>query len=193
MKHTIKNKKQIWNKFIQLNEYEVDIQYQDGYSHTINRFLIEGKNGASVLIFDPVNDLALMVKQFRVGMIHEESGESLECPAGLIDDGEHAIDAVIREVEEETGLSISPDMLSQVSDASYVSCGLHSMRISVFVCQCDLSNVETGIYGTDSDEYIETVLVPYSELINKMKNKEIKHITQISALQHSVLLTHGLI
>jgi hypothetical protein len=67
------------------------------------------------------------------------------------------------------------------------------LKISVFICECDLSGIEESVQGTDHDEYIYTRLVPYSTLLERLKNKEIKHITQIAALQHSILKTHNLI
>lgn len=181
------------NHFLNLDLIKVKVDYEDGNSQILKRYFVNGSNAASVLIYDRKNDLALMVEQFRIGMVNEDNASSLECPAGLIDEGETAQQAVIREVQEETGETITPDMLSQVSDAAYVSCGFTSIKISVFICECDLSHVKESVQAFDSDEYIFTRLVPYSTLLERLKNKEIKHITQIAALQHSVLKSHGLV
>lgn len=188
MKHSILNIESIWNKFLKLDLFKVKVKQKDGSEQTLDRFLIDGKNSASVLLYDRKNDLVLMVEQFRIGMVHEDSALSLECPAGLIDEGETAEQAIVREVNEETGISISEDMLSKVSNNTYFSCGMLSQKITVFTCQCDLSQVKDGeVYGEDHDEYIITRLVPYSTMIKRLKNHEIKHITQVAALQHAVL------
>ena len=193
MQHTKQNTKTIHDKFVKLDLIDIKVYYSDGHSQELKRYLLRGRPAASVLLYDTKNDLTLMVEQFRVGMVDEDSALSLECPAGLIDDGETAREAIIREVQEETGKTITNDMLTQVSNESFVSCGITDLKISVFICECDLSGIKESVQGTDHDEYIYTRLVPYSTLIERLKNKEIKHITQIAALQHSILKRHNLI
>jgi len=193
MQHTKQNTKTIHDQFVKLDLIDVKVDYSDGHSQALKRYLLRGRPAASVLLYDTKNDLTLMVEQFRIGMIDEDSALSLECPAGLVDEGETAREAILREVQEETGQTITDDMLTQVSNESFVSCGITDLRISVFICECDLSGIEESVHGTDHEEYIYTRLVPYSTLLERLKNKEIKHITQIAALQHSILKTHNLI
>lgn len=187
MKHSIIETKNIHNHFLKLDLHKVKVEQDDGTIQFLDRYLVNGSNAASVFVYDKKNNLALMVEQFRIGMVHEASADSLECPAGLIDAGETAQQAIVRELNEETGLNITEDMLSQVSDSAYFSVGNSSQRISVFTCECDLSNVKEGIYGHDKDEYIQTKLIPYSVLVERLKAHKIKHITQIAAIQHSLL------
>lgn len=189
MKHRILNTKTIANDFVKLDLLKVKVTQTDGTEQTIDRYLVEGKDAASVFLYDKHNNLTLMVEQF-LGMVNDNSALSLECPAGLIDPGETAEQAIVREVVEETGVVITEDMLVKVTDHAYFSSGILSSKISVFICKCDLSNVKEGVYGTDHDEYIHTRLVPYSELIRRLQRHEIKHITQVAAIQHSILMTH---
>ena len=187
MKHEILNTKNIHSDFLTINSHTIKVIYDDNYSHIIDRYLVDGSNAASVFVYDKKNNLSLMVEQFRVGMINEKDASSLECPAGLIDLNETAAEAIIRELKEETGLIISEDMLCPVSNASYLSVGSSNQRISIFTCECDLSNVKENVFSHDKDEYILTKLVPYSLLISRLKANEIKHVSQIVAIQHSIL------
>lgn len=187
MKHIVKKVTNILNKFLKVDSITVEITHSDGHKHTIDRFLVQGSNAASVFIYDKKNDLTLMVEQFRIGMINQDNATSIECPAGLIDEGETAISAIIREVKEETGQDVKENQLKQVSEQSYLSCGTMSQTLTIFTCECDLSSVKEGTYGTDSDEYIKTKLIPYTEMIRRLKALEIKHVSQIAAIQSTLL------
>ncbi|CAH6986578.1 ADP-ribose pyrophosphatase [Vibrio chagasii] len=193
MQHKIITEENKYSSFLKLDLITTEVKYDFGKEHQLKRYLVKGKDAASVLLYDTKNDLALMVEQFRIGMVYQESAKSLECPAGLVDNGESAKQTIIRECTEETGMIITEDMLHQVTDLAYMSAGTSNSRISVFICECDLSNAKEGIHGEDADEIIHTRLVSYSGLIEKLKNNEIKHVTQVAALQHSLLLANGLI
>lgn len=61
--------------------------------------------GVCVLPVDRARKVAMLVRQFRAP-VAVTSGETelLECPAGLVDNGEEAEQAIRRELMEETGL-----------------------------------------------------------------------------------------
>ena len=187
MKHIIQKVTNIYKNFLTLNSIKVQVEYEDGHVQTLDRLLVEGKSAASVFIFDKKNDLTLMVEQFRIGMVNEKSALSIECPAGLIDEGETALQAITREVKEETGQEVDKSKFKQISEQSYLSCGTMSQTLSIFTYECDLSNVKEGIFGTDSEEYIQTRLIPYTEMVRRLKDLEIKHVSQIAAIQSTLL------
>lgn len=56
----------------------------------------------SVIIFSVMDDKVVLTRQFRYAV----NGYTYEFPAGLIDDGESAEDAAVREMKEETGLEL---------------------------------------------------------------------------------------
>ena len=108
MQHTKQNTKTIHDQFVKLDLIDVKVDYSDGHSQALKRYLLRGRPAASVLLYDTKNDLTLMVEQFRIGMIDEDSALSLECPAGLVDEGETAREAILREVQEVVSGSVSP-------------------------------------------------------------------------------------
>ena len=65
----------------------------------IKQEIIEQKNAVAILAFE--NDMIIMVKQYRF-----PCNFVLEIPAGVVDDGETALQCAKREFEEETGYKI---------------------------------------------------------------------------------------
>ena len=62
-------------------------------------------NGAVALLRDPARDTVLLVRQYRLPahLNDHPDGMLIEAPAGLLDDGEDAEQALRRELEEEVG------------------------------------------------------------------------------------------
>lgn len=108
----MKIKKQTENAF--LNMYETRFTDREGKErkyYFASRASSEGElkcNSAERA--DGVDVVALyegklvLIKQFRIPI----NKEIYECPAGLIDEGEDARTAAIRELKEETGLTLKP-------------------------------------------------------------------------------------
>jgi len=72
---------------------------------TAQREAYDRGNGAVALLHDPTRDTILLVRQYRlpVHLNEHPDGMLLEAPAGLLDDGEDAEQALRRELEEEVG------------------------------------------------------------------------------------------
>lgn len=108
-------------------------------------------------------DCLIMVKQFRPPM----GCYCLELPAGLIDDGETAEGAALRELLEETGYK------GEVSSITPVVC------LDPGLTNCTMQYVSVNINGDDSHnirpkqqlddgEFVEVILIPLNELRKKI-------------------------
>jgi nudix-type nucleoside diphosphatase (YffH/AdpP family) len=77
----------------------------DGSWATTHREAYDRGNGAVALLRDPTRDTILLVRQYRLPAHLNEhpDGMLLEAPAGLLDDGEDAEQALRRELQEEVG------------------------------------------------------------------------------------------
>jgi ADP-ribose pyrophosphatase len=77
----------------------------DGSWVTAQREAYDRGNGAVALVHDPARTTILLVRQYRlpIHLNDHPDGMLLEAPAGLLDDGEDAEQALRRELEEEVG------------------------------------------------------------------------------------------
>ncbi|XP_072922664.1 ADP-sugar pyrophosphatase [Hemitrygon akajei] len=108
-------------------------------------------------------DCLILVKQFRPPM----GCYCLELPAGLIDDGETAEGAALRELLEETGYK------GEISGTGPVVC------LDPGLSNCTMRYVSVNINGDDSEnikpkqrlddgEFVEVILIPLNELRKKI-------------------------
>ncbi|XP_007571710.1 PREDICTED: ADP-sugar pyrophosphatase [Poecilia mexicana] len=103
-------------------------------------------------------DCVVMVKQFRPPM----GGSTLEFPAGLIDEGETAAVAALRELKEETGYK------GEVVGVTPVTCldpGLSNCTTQIALVNINGDDVE-NIHPTQQlgdGEFVEVILLPLDE------------------------------
>uniref|UniRef100_A0A3B5KPM6 ADP-sugar pyrophosphatase n=1 Tax=Xiphophorus couchianus TaxID=32473 RepID=A0A3B5KPM6_9TELE len=100
-------------------------------------------------------DCVVMVKQFRPPM----GGNTLEFPAGLIDEGETADVAALRELKEETGYK------GEVVGVTPVTCldpGLSNCTTQIVLVNINGDDVE-NINPTQQLEFVEVILLPLDE------------------------------
>jgi len=86
----------------------------------------------AILVYHKVRDEYLMVEQYRPAV----KDRVLEFPAGLIDHGESATEAAIRELREEAGVVVSEDGLISLGQI-YSGVGLTDEVIDLFAVEID--------------------------------------------------------
>uniref|UniRef100_A0A3Q1HMZ6 ADP-sugar pyrophosphatase n=1 Tax=Anabas testudineus TaxID=64144 RepID=A0A3Q1HMZ6_ANATE len=105
-------------------------------------------------------DCVVMVKQFRPPL----GCSTLEFPAGLIDEGETAEAAALRELKEETGYK------GEVVGVTPVTCldpGLSNCTTQIILVNINGDEAE-NIHPTQQLEFVEVVLLPLDEFQTKI-------------------------
>ena len=115
----------------------------------------------------------LLVKQRRVAT----GGYFYEHPAGMCDSETDPYKVALKEVEEETGLTIQKEQLELIWDKHlYSSPGLLDEAGYFFVCEVEMSAVELDTYrdritgAQDENERIFTFLCPEDEVFEYLEN-----------------------
>lgn len=203
-----------WVKILELEEdysfkcmfrvVRVKFQYRrfDGQmSHEITRINFERGDSAGVLLYDPEDDVVLLVRQFRYPVyasIDLETGNTedvkqawlLEVVAGIIDPGLSAIEIASRELLEEAGYAVK-DGLRPITTI-FPSPGGTSERIYLFLGLVDHKDrTNIGARHLSDGEDIQVESLPFQDAIRMIDQGEISDAKTIIALQHLALLKSG--
>lgn len=119
----------------------------------------------------------VLIEQFRYGI--EEL--TLEIPGGLVDEGEDAERAAVRELSEETGF----EPLKVVSlGFSHPNPAIQNNKVHHFLALgCRLTHTP----NFDANEDITVRLVPLAEIENIIKNGEITHSLVLAAFYQMMI------
>jgi len=135
MEYHIRQKTRVYQGFFAMDEYTLEHDRFDGGRMQVRRENMERGDAAAMLLYDPGVDEVLLLEQFRIGPVARHDNPWLiEIVAGMIDDGETAQQAIIREAEEEAGF-----MPSEVKFLGryYTTPGACSERIDLFLGMVD--------------------------------------------------------
>jgi len=133
--------------------------------------VLEFRPWANVLALTRNNE-AVLVKQYRHGV----QDILLELPGGIVDDDENPLDAVRRELLEETGYSTSN--IVEVGKL-YPNPAIQTNMMHCFLAR-DVDKVD--VQKLDETEEIEVHLVPLEDLITMAKRGDFAHALQVAAL-----------
>lgn len=156
--------------------------YKGGWSEAFTRELFVRGHAAGVLLYDRAKDAVVLVEQFRIGILADTNNSpwALELVAGIVDDGETAVDMAVREVREEAGLEISD---ARFICEYYNSPGGSDECISLFYAEVDSSQAG-GVYGlADEHEDIKVVVLPRVSAMQAIQQGQINNAMAIIALQ----------
>jgi len=191
----IEKKKRILDDFFKVDEVYLRYEQFDGQmSQLVRRLNFERGDSVAILLFNPKSQHLLLANQFKYPAYEKGPGWITETVAGMIDENESPEDAARREVEEETGYTITT--FEHIS-TFYVSAGGSSERIILYYAEVDECN-KIGAGGGDAREHedIMTVELSLPEALNQIQSGELvdaKTILGILWLQNRLAqcLTHS--
>lgn len=159
--------------FFAVEEYDLTHRrFDGGRSPAINRAVFISGDAATVLPYDPLRDLVLLVEQIRPGPMARGSRNPwmLEAVAGRVDPFETPEDCARREAMEEAGVAL--DRLIKVAEY-YPSTGAKAEYLYSYVALCDLSAAQSRIAGmAEEDEDIRSHVVPFPRLMELIATPE---------------------
>jgi nudix-type nucleoside diphosphatase (YffH/AdpP family) len=150
----------------------------------VSREVYDRGNGAVILLYDRERRTVVLVRQFRLPAFvnGHPDGWLLEAPAGLLD-ARDPVDAIRREVEEETGYRIGE---VQELYAAYMSPGSVSERLHFFAAPVDPAmRVHAGGGCAEEGEDIEVVELPFDEALAGIGSGQIADAKTIMLLYHA--------
>lgn len=160
-------------KFFSLEERDVRFRrFAGGFSAPVERAVFVGADAVTVLPYDPVTDLVMLVEQFRAGpyMRGDQHPWCLEPIAGRVDVGETHAQTAYREALEEAGLAINA--LEPVA-SYYSSPGAFTEYLVSFVGIADLSPEIEGVHGVATEhEDIRSLVIPFADLMAAVHSGE---------------------
>ena len=189
VKHTYNNedikivsKECIHHGFLKLSRLKISHKLFSGkWSPIIQRELIKHKQAVGVILYDAKNELVGIIEQFRVGALGQSSNPwQFEIVAGMVEKNEILENVAIREVQEETGLTL----LDIQPILSYLpSAGASNERMHLFCGSARLLD-KGGIYGLASEnEDIKLHIFPFADALVGLTDGLFDSAASIIALQ----------
>jgi nudix-type nucleoside diphosphatase (YffH/AdpP family) len=162
----------------------------DGSWMTAQREAYDRGNGAVALLHDAARNTILLVRQYRlpVHLNDHPDGMLLEAPAGLLDDGEDAEQALRRELEEEVGHRVGP--LRQLFRL-YMSPGSVTEHVTFFTGAYD-ERTRAGDGGGErgAGEHLDIVELTLDEAVGMIETGQICDAKSVLLIQWQWMQLH---
>lgn len=140
---------------------EMAIELSDGT--IITRNLVEKSSCVVALVRHKSRNTVFLTEEFRVGSLEEELG----FVAGIVDEGEIDDEAVVRELEEETGYPVEQVESIHFLGEGLTSSGFTNEKISYYYIEVDGEPKEQKL---DHDERIKLIEVQFDDMLSYMNN-----------------------
>ena len=180
------NKQLLSDNWYTLNKYSYDYQQNNGQWQRQEREAYDRGNGATVLLYNPVQRTVVLTRQFRLPTYvnGNPDGMLIESCAGLLDK-DNPEDCVRKEAEEETGYKI--DKVKKIFEC-YMSPGSVTELIYFFVAEYVAAmKVSEGGGLEHEQENIEVLELNFDVAYAMIESGEIKDGKTIMLLQYAKL------
>lgn len=171
-----------WNNLYRLI---LDYTRSDGETARLTREVVDHGSAGSILLYDPVRDVVVLVRQFRTATFYlGRDPFLLEAAAGLLD-GDDPEAAVRREALEETGYRVGKVF---TLFPMFGSPGALAEEVHLFVGLIDTTSRESAGGGLiDEHEDIEVVELPLDEAFAMIGEGRLPDAKTIILLQWAVM------
>lgn len=141
-----------------------------------NKDVVQTRDSVAAVVFHLIKQRYIFVKQYRPG----SDTSMLEIPAGGIDKHEEAIDAIMREVQEETGYRVFKTNIKPLKVPFYVSPGYSTEKMQLFYVQITGDQRETD---GEVESIVELTLDEVITSYNKGELIDMKTIFALSSIR----------
>ena len=163
-------------RFFAVEEYDLRFRRFDGtLSAQVNRAVFISGDAVTVLPYDPVRDVVLLIEQFRPGPFARGDTQpwSLEAIAGRIDAGETPEQAARREAVEEAGLVLGA---MEYVGGYYPTPGAKAEFLYSYVALTDLPEGIEGVFGVAGEaEDIRGHRLPFEDFEHLLASGEVNN------------------
>mgnify|MGYP001814984024 FL=1 len=169
-----------------LYRYTYEYLRSDGEWDKQQREAYDRGNGAAALLFDPVRQMVVLTRQFRLPTYinGNENGFLTEVCAGLLD-GDAPEDCMKREILEETGYAVTS--VEKVAEV-YTSPGAVTEKLYLYQAEYNpgLKRESGGGVAAESED-IQVLEWSYTEVFEALKKGEIRDAKTVILLQHALI------
>jgi len=164
------------------------LRKRDGSWEVQSREAYDRGNGATILLYDPVQRTVVLIQQFRLPTYVNGNGSGMliEACAGLLD-ADDPETCIAREAFEETGYAIRN--ARKVMQA-YMSPGSVTEILYFFVAEYSRAQRVTEGGGVEEED-IEVLELSFDEALRRVASGEIRDAKTIMLLQYAALHLFG--
>jgi len=160
---TIERRRLLLDDFFQVEEVFFRHELPGGrMSAEVRRLNLERGDSAAALVVNRDRRVCILTRQFRYPAYKRGQRWSVEVPAGVVEQGESAVESIRREIREEIGYRVCE--LAPIA-TFFPSPGGSSERIHLFLALVrDRDRVAPGGGSESENEDIETLEIPLDDV-----------------------------